>query len=279
MESRTVMFKKEVENVKKPLVSIVMSAYNPVPHFFRRAIFSLRNQTLKDWELIICDDCSGPKCRDFIKSFEESDSRIKVIRNRVNSGLAVSLNKCIAHSSGKYIARMDDDDVSKPERLEKQIDFLEEHPVFSWVGCNAGLMDDKGRWGERKLPEYPEAQDYLKYCPFIHPSVVFRKSVFDNYEGYKKFRRGEDYEFFMRLHSEGLRGYNMQEELFLYREAPHSSRRRGYYYQLEETGIRLRGFKELGLLTPGNMVYVIKPMFTGLITYKQRVRLKRMLGR
>ena len=279
MESRTIMFKNENSNEKKPLVSIVMSAYNPMPHFFRRAIDSIRNQTLEDWEFIICDDCSGEKCGKFLKSFESTDPRIKVIRNRINSGLAVSLNKCVAHSEGRYIARMDDDDVSLPQRLEKQVAFLERHSEFSWVGCNTGLLNDNERYGERRVPECPEATDYLQYCPYIHPSVMFRRSVFDRNGGYRKFRRGEDYEFFMRLHSLGLRGYNMQEELFLYREAPHTSRRRGYYYQLEEMGIRLRGFKELDLLTPGNMVYVIKPMITGLISYKQRIKIKRMLGR
>ena len=271
--------KEDNKSTNKILVSVVISAYNSVPRYFRRAIESLRRQTLKDWEIIICDDGSVEKCSEFIKSFEELDPRIRVIKNRVNSGLAVSLNKCVACSSGKYIARMDDDDISLPDRLEKQVRFLEEHPDFSWVGCNAGLLDDRGRCGERKVPECPEARDYLEYCPFIHPSVMFRKSVFDNYGGYKKLRRGEDYEFFMRLQSEGLRGYNMQEELFLYREAPHTSRRRGYYYHMEEAGIRLRGFKRLDLLTPDNCLYVIKPMLTGLLSYKQRVKFKKMLGR
>lgn len=279
MERRTVMFKDEKTNNKNPLVSIVISAYNPAQRFFDKAVDSILSQTLDDWELIICDDCSSAGLSRYIKNFENRDRRIKVIRNRINSGLAVSLNKCIAHSSGEYIARMDDDDISLPERLEKQVAFLEKHPEFSWVGCNAGLMDDGGRWGERKVPEVPEERDYLSFCPFIHPSVMFRRRIFEKFGGYKKLRRGEDYELFMRLYSEGLRGYNMQEELFLYREAPHSSRRRGYYYQIEEAGIRFRGFKELGILTPGNFIYVIKPMLTGFISYKQRVRFKRMLGR
>ena len=165
------------------------------------------------------------------------------------------------------------------ERLEKQVKFLEEHRNISWVGCNAGLMDKNGRWGERKMPEAPEARDFLSFCPYIHPSVMFRRSVFDKYGGYKKLRRGEDYEFFMRLHSAGLRGYNIQEELFMYREDAHSSRRKGYYYQIEETGIRLRGFRDMDVLCPKSALYVLKPMLTGLISYKQRIRFKRLLGR
>ncbi len=281
MKNDSVTFANVKENPKKhrPLVSIIMSAYNPVPHFLKRAVDSLINQTLEDWELLICDDHSGLKYSNFIKSFESLDPRIKVIRNRVNSGLAVSLNKCVAHSCGIYIARMDDDDLSMPDRLEKQVRFLEDHDSISWVGCNAGLMDDNGKWGDRKVPECPEARDFLKYCPYIHPSVMFRRKVFEENGGYKKLRRGEDYEFFMRLHSKGYRGYNMQEELFLYREAPHTSRRRGYYYQIEEAGIRLRGFRDLDVLSLTSSVYVIKPIITGLISYRQRVKLKRILGR
>ena len=274
------MFRNNDDKIKKePLVSIVMSVYKPAPRYFKKAIESIRNQTISDWELIICDDCSGEKCNGYIKRIAGADERITVIRNRVNSGLAVSLNKCISHARGEYIARMDDDDICLPERLEKQVRFLEEHETISWVGCNAGLIDKNGRWGERKMPEVPEASDYLRYCPYIHPAVMFRKSVFEKYGGYKKLRRGEDYEFFMRLHAAGLRGYNIQEELFMYREDAGSSRRRGYYYQIEEAGIRLRGFRDMEVLCPKNTIYVIKPMITGLISYRQRIKFKRLLGR
>ena len=279
MGSRVVMLNKAKRKSNTPLVSIVMSVYNPVPHFFRLAVASLKKQTLTDWELIICDDYSHEKCSEFILKLAATDPRIRVVKNRINSGLAVSLNKCIALSRGDYIARMDDDDICMPERLEKQVKFLEEHFSVSWVGCNAGLMDDTGRWGERKMPECPEARDFLRFCPYIHPSVMFRRSVFEKYGGYKKLRRGEDYELFMRLHAAGLRGYNMQEELFLYREDARVSRRRGYYYQIEEAGIRLRGFRDMDVLSLTNMMYVIKPMLTGLISYRQRVKIKRMLGR
>ena len=282
MESRSIKFRKTGETGEtkenRPLVSIVMSVYNPPPVYFRVALESILSQTLEDWELIICDDHSCEKCNGYIKRIARADKRITVIRNRVNSGLAVSLNKCIAHARGEYIARMDDDDISLPERLEKQVRFLQEHDNISWVGCNAGLIDKNDRWGGRKMPEAPEAKDFLSYCPFIHPSVMFRKSVFEKYGGYKKLRRGEDYEFFMRLQSAGLRGYNIQEELFMYREDAFSSRRRGYYYHIEEAGIRLRGFRDMDVLCPKNIVYVVKPMLAGLISYKQRLKIKRMLG-
>lgn len=279
MGSGVFMLKKNAKNENTPIVSIILSAYNPVAVFLRRAVESLKNQTFTDWELIICDDCCGKKSSEFICKLAGTDKRIRVVKNRINSGLAVSLNKCLAHSRGKFIARMDDDDICLPYRLERQVKFLEEHPNISWVGSNAGLLDDTGKWGERRMPKYPQAKDYLRFCPYIHPSVMFRRSVFEEYGGYKKLRRGEDYDLFMRLHALGLRGYNIQEELLMYREDAHASRRRGYYYQIEEAGIRFRGFRDMDVLSPRGLVYVIKPMLTGFISYKQRVRFKRGLGR
>ena len=262
-----------------PKVSIIMSVYNPVAKYFKSAVDSVLAQSFTDWELIICNDSSTERCSSFLERVAEKDPRIHLVKNRMNSGLAVSLNKCIRHARGEFIARMDDDDFCMPDRIEKQLNFLEQHPEYSWVGSNAGLLDKDGKWGERLMPEIPTADDFLKFCPYIHPSVMFRRSVFEEYGVYKKFRRGEDYEFFMRLHSKGLRGCNIQEELFRYREDAHSSRRKGYYYQLEETGIRFRGFKKMNVLTPKNCVYVIKPMVTGLIPHKNRMRFKRLIGR
>ena len=133
MERRAVMFKDEKIKNKTPLVSIVISAYNPAQRFFDKAVDSILSQTLDDWELIICDDCSSAGLSRYIKNFENKDRRIKVIRNRINSGLAVSLNKCIAHSSGEYIARMDDDDISYSSSYDSRSSERSFNPVKSFI--------------------------------------------------------------------------------------------------------------------------------------------------
>ena len=258
-------------------VSVVMSAYNPNRRHFIKAVESIINQTFTDWELIMCDDGSSEKYESFFEKVAAKDPRITLVRNCINSGLAVSLNKCVRKAAGKYIARMDDDDFSDSGRIQKQFEFLENNPGYAWVGCNAFLMDETGNWGERILPEEPKKEDFLSFSPFIHPAVMFKAEVLKE-NPYSKLRRGEDYELFMRLYSKGYTGYNLQEFLFIYREDSQTSSRKGYYYQMEEAGIRLRGFGHLGMLNIKNSAYVIKPLLSGFMPHKLRLKIKRYIG-
>lgn len=118
---------------------------------------------------------------------------------------------------GKYIARMDADDISKPLRIEKQVAFLELHPEYGWCGTDAELFDENGVWGVRAMPEIPQKRDYFYYSPYIHPSVMFRAELFDENLGYlasEETLRCEDYEIFMNLTERGQKGYNLKEPLF-----------------------------------------------------------------
>lgn len=101
---------------------------------------------------------------------------------------------------------MDADDISDPNRLKVQYDFLEKNPQYSWCGCNARLLDENGIWGTREMPEAPAEKDYLKYSPYIHPTVMYRASLFEETDGYKVSEETllcEDYEIFMRLRQMG----------------------------------------------------------------------------
>ena len=79
---------------------------------------------------------------------------------------------------------MDADDIALPERLQVQYDFMEQHKEYSWCGCNTRLFDENGVWGERKMPELPSDKDYLPFSPFIHPTVMYRRKLFEKNEGY-----------------------------------------------------------------------------------------------
>ncbi len=97
---------------------------------------------------------------------------------------------------------------------------METHPEYMWCGSNCKLMDDDGIWGEGVRPENPGTEDYLKYSPYIHPTVMYRASLFKKVAGYaesKKTLRCEDYELFMRLFGLGYKGYNIQKVLLNYR--------------------------------------------------------------
>ena len=193
-------------------------------------------------------------------------------------GLAIALNQCLKKSRGEYIARMDADDLSKPERFEKQIVFLTEHPEYALVGCGADLIDDGGTWGERMPAEKPQKNDFLWSSPFMHPTIVIRKKVLEELGGYTTedyAERTEDYELFMRLYAAGYRGYNLQESLFQYREDRNAYRKRKYKYRVNEAKVRYRGYRELGIL-PGHIHNVIKPLIVGMIPvqWMQKIRRK-----
>ena len=263
----------EKENIK---VSVLMGVYNPASsRQLIQAVSSIISQTFTGWEMILYDDGSAEAYVPAIQEAAAMDSRTRYIRGKENKGLAHALNAGLALTKGKYIARMDGDDISRPERFAREYGFLESHPEYQWVGSNTELIDGDGRWAVRKMPEVPEKKDFLNYSPYIHPSVMFRKQALLDSGGYRESRRGEDYELFMRLHASGLRGYNLQEELFQYREDAATYGHRKYRYQIEEAGIRFRGFKKLGILSPATVPYALKPLATGLVPYRLLASLKK----
>ena len=154
-----------------------MGVYNPDERQLKEAVRSICAQTVKDWEMILYDDGSDREHAEIIRRVSHVDKRIRWIRNNQNHGLAYALNEGLRLAEGMYIARMDDDDIALPDRFEKQCRFLEEHPEFQWTGTNAELFDDAGVWGKEKMPGIPKKEDFLKYSPYIHPSVMFCRDL------------------------------------------------------------------------------------------------------
>lgn len=160
-----------------PNVSIIMGVYNCKNYnLLRKSIDSVLQQTYRDFEFIICNDGSTNGTLDELKKIAQSDSRIKIISYEKNRGLNHALNECLAVSQGKYIARQDDDVVSKPERLKKQVQFLDENREYAIVGTCADVFDNNGIWGEYTVPEKPQKGDFLWNSPFMHPTTMMRKA-------------------------------------------------------------------------------------------------------
>ena len=163
-------------NLKNPKVSVVMSVYNG-EKYLREAIESILNQTFTDFEFIIINDGSTDRTGEILSNY--NDSRM-VIREQGNKGLAQSLNRGIRKSRGQYIARMDADDISNAERLEKQVSFLDTHPEYVMVGTNAMVMDKDGvMLYETNLSRNDEEiRVFLNSGnPFYHGSVMFRRDA------------------------------------------------------------------------------------------------------
>jgi len=171
---------------KKYSMTVIMPTFN-VDKFIARAIESMLSQTFKDFELIIIDDASTDGTLEIARSYAKKDSRIKIVVNEKNLQVATTLNKGIKIAKSQIIARMDPDDISFPERLEKQFTFMKKHPNIAIVGTNILIINELGELISKR--EYPDKSNKLKklmfkYSPFAHPTVMFRKKIFQEFGGY-----------------------------------------------------------------------------------------------
>jgi len=188
----------------KPKVSVIMSVYNGET-FLNDAIESILRQTFSDFEFIIVNDKSTDNTENILREYIKRDERIKIIQNSENIGLTKSLNKAIKQSKGTYIARMDADDVSEPERLEKQIRFMGNNLNIVLCGTLGWIIDDKGeKIKEKNLKtSYADIKKSLLFNnQFIHSSLFIRKDILDK-EGFydESFQKSQDYELILRLAS------------------------------------------------------------------------------
>lgn len=200
------------------MISIIMSTHNR-GRKIRKSVESILNQTYKNIELIVCDDFSTDNTYDVLKEISSSDKRLIVFKNKKNLGLQKSLNECIKLCHGEYIARMDDDDYSVKDRLEKEIKYINE-TNSDFVGSNIDFYsEERGVYGEKIYPEHPTKIDLIKACQFCHPTILIRSELLRQVGGYSensKHYRVEDYELWLRLYSLGYTGYNIQEKLLIY---------------------------------------------------------------
>lgn len=268
----------------RPQVSVILSTFNPDETRLALAIDSICAQTLSSWEFLIYDDGSGPDKSRMIERLSGKDPRIRYIRGEYNKGIAAGLNVCIRMAKGRYLARMDDDDLSLPDRLSLQVKALNEHPEYDWVGTLADLFDEDGIWGRADRVKDPQKRDFLHSSPFIHPSVMFRREIFRKAGGYKASRctaRCEDYELFMRFYAKGFRGFNIQKPLLQYRD-DRKKLRRSWKYSIYESVVRLQGFLKLEILNPVTAPFVLKPIAVRIAAFfpgaAQRLRLKGKRG-
>lgn len=199
--------------IKKKLVSIIMPTYNRA-NLLTETVKNILSQTYKDFELIIIDDCSTDKTLNIVRELAKEDSRIKYLRNEVNMKIVKTLNKGLHEAKGTYIARADDDDpwISKT-KLEKQISFLETNKEYVLVGTGAIAIDER----KKELFRYSQPKHDKKIRslmlinnPFIHGTVVFRKSILEKTGYYdENIKDAEDWDLWFRI---GIKGklYNMQ---------------------------------------------------------------------
>lgn len=228
------------------LVTIAIPFYNPGP-FFEDAVKSVFAQTYSNWELLLVDD--GSTDGSLEKALAVKDPRVRVINDGKNLGLVARLNQIAQLASGEYLARMDADDIMHPERIEKQVAFLENNPDVDVVDTGAIILDRDGQpVGMRGLkPELPTAFEILKRGGFLHPSIMARKTWFLSHPYDPEYPRAEDRELWARTFFE-TRFAHLPEPLLFYRFAG-NVRLRAYLasYASERKVIKQYGPKMVGL--------------------------------
>jgi glycosyltransferase involved in cell wall biosynthesis len=187
--------------MKTPKVSVLMPAYN-AEKYLGEAIESILNQTFTDFEFIIIDDCSTDKTWEIIQEYVKKDKRIISIKNEKNLKLSATLNKGIEACKADYIARMDADDWSYPDRLEKQYEVISKDPKIGILGGSMEVCDEDLKvLNVRKynISDSEIRKNLFKYSPFCHPATMFKKEALlkDRYN--INLNDAEDYDLYFRI--------------------------------------------------------------------------------
>lgn len=201
----------------KPTVTVLMSAYN-AEAYIADSVNSILNQSFTDFEFIIINDGSTDSTGEYLSEIEKRDHRIKYIINEKNIGLAGALNKGLRLSKGKYIVRMDADDVSLPNRIQKQVTYMDSNPE---IGVSSGWILSFGE--KSTVWKCPEIHDQIWTRMFFrnslwHPAVIFRNGILKNYnfEYDENYERSQDYDLWSKMASVTKFG-NLQEVILKYR--------------------------------------------------------------
>jgi glycosyltransferase involved in cell wall biosynthesis len=229
-----------------PLVSVLLAVHDDT-RFLREAVDSVLGQTLGDLELILVDDGSARAVDGF------DDARVTVVRNDRQLGLAASLNRALEHAGGKYVARIDADDVAREDRLRLQVDRLQADSQTAVVGSAVVDLDERGQRGRTHV--MPSGATPLRWLalfssPFFHPSVLVDRETLDahalRYD--PEFLESEDYDLWTRLFA-FADGDNLREPLVLKRvHAGQASQRRR---DVQEAFQRRVALREIGRVAPG----------------------------
>ena len=213
--------------VNEELVSIIIPAYN-VEKYIYETLDSVKKQTYKKWECIIVDDCSSDKTSSIIHEFEKEDSRFRYIRLSQNSGAAIARNTAVENANGKYLAFLDSDDIWKPQKLEKQIHFMQEHG-YSFTCTTYGKMNAQSEV-LKKVIKARTIYDYdriLKDCPG-NSTIIYDCEVLGKIYG-ENIRRRNDFVMWLKTIKVAQYAYGLEELLSYHRVRENSISSNKFY--------------------------------------------------
>lgn len=210
-------------------ISAIMSCFN-VEKTLHKAIDSIINQSYFDWVMICCDDGSTDNTFSILRAYKEQyPDKFIIIRNERNQKLPYSLNRCLRRVRTEYVARMDADDWSAPDRFEKQIQYLKDHPEVDLVGTGIGVSDGIKTLTTFVQKQDPEAGDMFNSNCFSHATIMTHSYVYHKLGGYSldpRVERCEDLELWSRFFQEGFVGHNLPDILYYVLEDENAFKRR-----------------------------------------------------
>ena len=229
------------------------------------AIESIENQSYPLWKMIICDDGSSDNTYDVAAQYANRDpERILLLKNSTNRGLNFTLNRCLEYADTEFVARMDGDDISLPDRFEKLINAFDEEPALAVVSSAMMFFDESGVWGECGAAyEYPQPEQLVKASAHFHAPCMIRTEVLKAVDGYtdnKKLIRVEDKHLWMKIYAGGWRGKNLASALYMMRDDRNAKKRRNLRARINGayvTSLTIRTLK----LPKKNYVYAVRPLF------------------
>jgi glycosyltransferase involved in cell wall biosynthesis len=206
---------------EKPLISVVMASFNESSEYINQSIKSILDQTISDFELLLIDDSTNSDTITAIDALVSSDSRIKLIRGNEHFGFVKSLNIGLRQAQGKYIARMDSDDIALPRRFELQVAFLENNLDIAVVGGAVNIINEAGEvTSHRKYATsiFKVMLLALMRSPLAHPTAMIRREIIEKGFYYdEKFSKAEDLELWLRLIKNGYKISNIPDIILSYR--------------------------------------------------------------
>ena len=272
--------------VVNPRVSIVLPVWNGA-RYLEGTLSSLRSQTMGDYELIIIDDGSDDGTSAILSKGAQVDHRIKLITNRRRSGMGFVFTQGIGLATADYVARMDGDDIAHPERLARQLDFLEANSGVVIVGSQIQLIDSLGALlGIRRYPlsDIDLRRAMARYSPFAHPATMYRRRAVLDLGGYdSRWAPAEDLDLWIRLSRVGELA-NLPDTLLSYRLHGESvTSRQGLRMQAQSARVRINGVKRHGLrMSFFDVVLATAQLFAAPLPYSKRMELfafyRRLLG-
>lgn len=249
--------------------SVLLSLYKKEnPKYLKEALDSIFCQTVRSDDVVLVEDGLLPDNLEVVvRDYERQYHELHVVRFEQNRGLGVALNEGLKYCKHDIIARGDTDDINHPDRFERELKILLEHPEYDLISAwiDEFVDNPKQIHSQRRLPEKPE--DIYKYgkhrCPVNHPVAMYRKKAVEKVGGYQTDLFPEDYYLWMKMLKAGYKFYNIQDSLLSFRYNPETIKKRGgWRYAVDEAKTQWKAYHQLHYLSIADFCFNVSIRFT-----------------